>query len=165
MASYTFTEIIDALAGIVDAVADTGVVLTDKRTVEDAAEILTLVQALHPTGLPQAWLITLAQISEVDTPNGCEITQTLTISLECLYPYQRLRSDNSSSETAVRIMLEAVFAALRTSRNLGLDNRVWHMLLQTVDDFSIASWEGTGQDSLLTHFIRCRLLVNNTVFV
>lgn len=167
MAAYTFTQIIDALAAVIQgaltAISDTGVVLTDRRTVEEDAEVLTLVQALHPTGEAHAWLITLMRISEADTPNPCEVEQTLGYTLEALFPYQRKRADDSTSESGFRAMLEAVFEAVRGSRNLGLDNRIFHKLIQTEDNFSIMNWGGVGSDALLTHYSRLRIDVIHSI--
>jgi hypothetical protein len=165
MAEYTQVEITAALAAIVDAVADTGAVISDRRFVEDDAEALTLLMSLSGTNEAWGWFITLMQISEIDTNNGCEVQQTLTYTLEAIMPYQRRRADNTTSEARFRAQLQAVMLAVRASRQLGLDARVFHRLMQTEEDFSIMSWAGTGADAVLTHFARFRIEVTNAVFI
>ncbi len=164
MADYTQQEITDALAGVIDAVSDTGAILSDRRTAEEDAEALALLQSQND-GAAHGWLVTLMQISEADTPNGCEIAQTLTYSLEAIYPYERRRSDGTTSESGFRTMLGAVLAALRADRQLGLDGRVYHGLVKSEEDFQMMDWSSTGQDALITHFAKFRLEVVNSVFV
>lgn len=164
MANYTQLEITDALAAVIDAVSDTGAILTDRRTCEEDAEALALLQSQND-GDAHGWLVTLQQISEADGNNQCEVLQTLTYTLEAIYPYQRRRSDNTTSESGCRAMLGAVLAALRADRHLGLDARVWHNLVKSEEDFHMMDWSATGQDGLLTHYGKFRLEVVNSVFV
>ena len=166
MAEYSQVEITDALAAVIESIgADiVGVVLTDRRTCEEDAEALALLQSQND-GEARGWLVTLMQISEVDTNNSCEIQQTLTFALEAVAPYTRRRPDGVTSESLFRAMLADVFAAVRADRQLGLDGRVWHRLIQSAEDFKIMSWEGTGQDAILTHYAKLKIEVTNAVFV
>lgn len=163
MANYTQQEITDALADVIDAVSDTGAILSDRRTAQEDSEALALLQSQND-GDAQGWLVTLQQISEADTGNGCETAQTLTYTLEAIYPYQRRRSDGTTSESGFRTMLGAVLAALRSSRNLGLTDLVHHNLVRAEEDFHMMDWSSTGQDGLLTHYAKFRLEVVNSVF-
>ncbi len=167
MAEYTQAQVTAALAAIIDAVDDTGVVLTDRRTCEEDAEVITLLQSMNRDNNNQAkgWLVTLQQISEVDGSGGCEIWQTLTFCLEALYPYQHRRTDGDRSETLFREMISAVMIAVRGSRNLELDDRVHHNLMQAEQDFTLAHWEGVGDDTVITHYAKFKLEVVNSVYV
>ena len=164
MADWNQLEITLALAALIDAIDDTGAILYDRRTATEDAECLALLQSQND-GEAKGWLVTLQQISEADTPNGCEIAQTLTFTLEAIYPYQRRRSDGTTSESGFRAMLGAVLAALRADRQLGLDNKVYHGLVKSEEDFHMMDWSATGQDGLLTHYGKFRLEVVNSVFV
>lgn len=164
MADYSQLDITLALAALIDAVDDTGAILYDRRTATEDAEALALLQSQND-GRAHGWLVTLQQISEADTPNGCEIAQTLTYALEAIYPYQRRRTDGTTSESGFRAMLGDVMAAVRADRSLGLDGRVHHNLITTEEDFVLMDWSATGADGLLTHFARFKLEVVNSVFV
>ncbi len=163
MADYTQLEITIALASVIDAVSDTGAILYDRRTCEEDAEALALLQSQND-GEAKGWLVTLQQISESDGLNQCEVLQTLTYALEAIYPYQRRRSDGTTSESGFRAMLGAVLAALRADRQLGLDARVRHNLPKTEEDFHMMDWSSTGQDGLISHYARFRFEVVNSVF-
>src|SRR5881409_507180 len=106
MADYSISEINTALAGLIEAVDDTGIVLIDMRLVEDSAEIIALIQSLNrPTNEAKGWLLTLDGIREADRENSCEIVQTVGIKLETLYPYAHRRADGSTSEQAFGTMV------------------------------------------------------------
>ena len=166
MADYTQAQVTAGLAVVIAAVSDIGVVVTDQRTAEEDAEVLTLIESLNtPTNEPHGCSIVFQRLAEVPSGGVCEVRQTLSYKIELFYPYQRRgRSDGTTSSAAVAVLVGALAAALRESMSLGLDNRVRHTLLQSSDDLVIAHFEGIGTDTREIHFGRFSLDVENTVF-
>jgi len=142
-----------------------GYVMIDSRTAEDDPEIAAVLESLHPRRICHGVNICLQRLNEVETSNACENIQTLGFKIETFKPYLRRSVDGVTSEAANAIAISDLAAVLRVTRDLGLGNLVRHLLLQSTDDMTIGSLDGTGSDASLIHFGRFELNVENSVFV
>ena len=159
-------EIKGALKSLVESLGlDTiGYVMIDSRTAEDDPEVATALQSLHPRRICHGVNICLQRLTEQWGATGCRNPQTLAFKLETMRPYQRRRIEGVTSEAANAIAIEELAQALRVSADLGLGGLVRHQLLQSTDDMTIASLDGSGSDASLIHFGRFELLVENEVW-
>jgi hypothetical protein len=145
--------------------ATIGAVIIDSRTAEDDPEVCAVIESQHPQNLCHGVNICLQRLNERESGNPCENIQTLGFKIETFRPYLRRSVDGVTSEAANAIAISELAALLRVTPNLGLDNRVRHLLLQSTDDMTLASVDGTGSDASLKHFGRFELQVENSVFV
>lgn len=141
-----------------------GYVMIDSRTAEDDPEVASALQSLHPQRICHGVNICLQRMTEQWGDTGCRNPQTLAFKLETMRPYQRRRIEGVTSEQANALAIEELAQALRVSADLGLGGLVRHQLLQSSDDMTIASLDGSGSDASLIHFGRFELLVENEVW-
>lgn len=145
------SEVLAAIASIIDAVDDTGLILTEERFVESEPEFIGLFKNQN-NGIPHGWLINFAGFPEQIEDGTCDVARTLKYTLEFLYPYNATRDDDDkNSKDRFIDAVEAVNDALNMDRYLALGSKVEHQFLKTVEDFVVRRWE-TGAGSVLTHY-------------
>jgi hypothetical protein len=163
MANISQTQVLTALAALVDAVPDTGLVLTEEKFVESESEFMALFRSKN-SNVAHGWLINYAGCPDQLRDGTCDITRSLKYTLETLYPYDAARdADGKNSKDRFIEQFEAVNTAFNTKANwyLGLGNKVEHQLLKTVEDFVVRKW-GEGADARLAHYGVSELFVSVT---
>ncbi len=163
MSNVTEVQVRTAIANAITAASiDAGVVLTRERFCESDAEFIKLFVGLEPTNAAKGWLVTFENFSQREGDSMCEVTRTLSYTLERVYPYQDKRADNKNSHEVFKADLEALNTYLITNRNLGLGNTVYHLLLQNPQGYIVRRW-GSGADQVITHYAAPTLAVEVTV--
>lgn len=153
------SDVLDAIASLIDAVADTGLVLKEERFVESESEFIGLFKNQN-NGIPHGWLINFSGFPEQTEDGTCDVVRNLKYSLEFLYPYNATRDvDDKNSKDRFIAAVEAVNDALNNTRYLGLTSKAEHQFLKTTEDFVVRKWD-TGAGSLLTHYGVFELIVN-----
>ena len=163
MANISQTQVLAALAALVDAVPDTGLILTEEKFTESETEFIALFRNKN-SNVGHGWLINFAGFPEQVRDGTCDITRSLKYTLESLYPYNAARdNDGKNSKDRFIEQVEAVNDTFNNQANwyLGLGSKVEHQLLKTVEDFVIRKW-GEGADARLAHYGVMELFVSVT---
>ncbi len=163
MPNIAQTQILSAIASLVDIVDDTGLILTRERFIDlsDNSEeaFIKLFTNLN-NKIPKGWLVSYSGFEQRRGDRQCEVVCTFKYALECVYPYQDKVDASNDSHKKFRLMVEAVRQKFNEAANwnLGLDTRVEHQLLQATEDFVVRRW-GKTAGAFITHYAPFELAV------
>jgi hypothetical protein len=151
MPDPTQPQILAAIVAIIDAVDDTGLIISRERNIETDAELINLFRGLNE-GVLKGWLVICAGFTQERDGGICDIRRTIKYSLNTIYPYEDKDFGGDNSHDKFRLMVEAVNSAFNQHANwdLGLGTKVEHQLLQATEDFVVQRL-GEGADSHLVH--------------
>jgi len=151
MPNWTVEQISEAIVGIIEGAQDQGVVVDDKRlAAQSNIELARILKSQASADDWHGWIITFASIPAQVPDGDCIVVTTYRFFLKY---YQRYSENLIGDFTSDIIFKRAVIAAneaLNMALNLGLDNLITHLSLQSEGDFDIEEIGG-GTVNQLAH--------------
>lgn len=148
MANLSPEDIADAAAAILESAEGQGIIITDKRFSQSDRELAFLLKNQADQTDWKGWILTFLSIPQQVETGGCTVDVTYRFIAKFYHYYEHDASDGITSDMGFKRALFAANEALNNSRDLGLDGRAVHQMLQSLEDFDIENLGGGADDQL-----------------
>ena len=145
MANIAQVDILSALVTLLNSVSGIGIILPDRKFIDDFSDNLLRVIQAENSGVAKGGAITWESFTQRDDTQ-CDVIIEYTYRLGYVFPYDDQSA--TTSWTSFNAVISGMIDALNNNRDLGFGPPVRHDGLQSEGATGLKAW---GNQRLVTH--------------
>jgi hypothetical protein len=148
--NITPEQVAEAIAEVIGAAENQGIVLTDRRLAQSNSELIRLLKSAADSGEWWGWLVSWSSITNQTNDDDCIVDVTYRFMALFQHFYTNDYQPGLTTDIAFQRIIFAANEALNASRDLGLGNLVRHQSLISEGEFETDD-EGGGSANEKAH--------------